>query len=114
MPFINTKVTVPVSKEKELAIKAAFGKAITAIRGKSEAWLMVCIEDNCRMYFRGEGDLPCAFIEVKLYGKASGEEYELLTEKLSDIISRNLNINSDRIYIKYDETAYWGFNGHNF
>ena len=40
MPFINTKTTAKIDKEKEIAIKEEFGKAIELIRGKSERWLM--------------------------------------------------------------------------
>ena len=44
MPFINVKTNQAVSKEQQTAIKAGLGKAITALPGKSEQWLMVGIE----------------------------------------------------------------------
>lgn len=44
MPFINVKTNTAVPADKEKAIKSALGQAITAIPGKSEAWLMVGIE----------------------------------------------------------------------
>ena len=114
MPFINTKVNIPITAEKEIIIKKKLGEAITARRGKSESWLMVNFEDNSRLYFRGDGETPSAFIEVKLYGKASEDEYENLTGKITDIISSELNIDKTQIYIKYEEIVYWGYNGHNF
>ena len=76
MPFINVKVNTEVSTDKETEIKTALGSAISCIRGKSEAWLMVGIEDKCRLYFRGDGQTPAAFVEVKIYGSASRNEYE--------------------------------------
>ncbi len=112
MPFINTKVNTAITKEQELTLKTEFGKAISLIR-KSEAWLMLNFEDNCRLYFRGE-DSPAAIAEVKLYGRASASDYDALTAKLTEILSDTLGILPDRIYVKYDEIQTWGMNGSNF
>lgn len=114
MPFINTKVSTKISRENELKLKERFGKAISLLRGKSEAWLMLNFEDECRMYFQGDGEQPCAFIEVKIYGRQSADEYDALTAELSEIVSQVLGINKGKIYVKYEEIAHWGFNGHNF
>ena len=114
MPFINTKVNIPISSEQEEMLKSKLGKAISIIPGKSERWLMLNFEDKCRMYFRGNADLPMAFIEVKIFGGAGGNEYEKLTATITEIISDVLKIAPDQIYIKYEEVMYWGYNGHNF
>ncbi len=114
MPFINTKVNISVSEKQETEIKTALGKAISLIRGKSENWLMLNFEDNCRLYFRGDKTMPSAFIEVKIYGSASAKEYDDLTTKITEIISSVLNIQSSQIYVKYEEVEYWGYSGHNF
>ena len=37
MPVIHTHVSVPTTPEQREALKAAYGKAITAVPGKSEA-----------------------------------------------------------------------------
>ena len=68
MPFINSKVSVSISQEKEEELKTRLGQAIALIPGKSEAWLMTGFEDNCHLYFRGDNSQPTAFIEVKVYG----------------------------------------------
>ncbi len=114
MPFINTKTNVTITPDNEISIKTKLGQAISIIRGKSEGWLMLNFEDNSRLYFRGDGDTPSAFIEVKIYGAASSDEYEALTEKITEIISSELNISPSQIYIKYEEVTYWGYGGHNF
>ena len=113
MPFINSKVNVKVPAEKELEIKSALGQAISCIRGKSEAWLMVCIEPEQKLYFQGN-DSPAAFVEVKIYGSAGRAEYDALTAKITSIINSSLDIAPGRIYVKYEEVENWGFNGHNF
>ena len=75
---------------------------------------MLNFEDNSRLYFRGDGDTPCAFIEVKIYGSASSQEYNDLTDKITEIISSELDISPSQIYVKYEEVEYWGYSGHNF
>ena len=114
MPFINTKTNVSIPQDKELSIKQQLGQAITLIRGKSESWLMVNFEENSHLYFAGDGNTPCAFVEIKIYGSASPQEYDALTEKITEIISVELNITKNRIYTKDEEIVYCGYNGHNF
>lgn len=114
MPFIQTKVNVKVSKEKEEAIKSKLGKAIELLPGKSESWLMLSFEEDCTLYFKGKEDQPIAFVEVKLFGKAGKDAYDRLTAAISDILHQELGISPDHVYVKYEEVPYWGWNGHNF
>ena len=44
MPFIDSKITVPVTSELKEEIKSELGKLITTL-GKSETYLMVGIEE---------------------------------------------------------------------
>ncbi len=112
MPFINTKTNVKITKEKEVAIKARLGKAIELIKGKSESWLMVGFEPECSLYFRGSDKQSIAFVEVKIYGKASRSDCDKLTAAITEILSDELEI--EQIYVKYEEVAVWGYNGSNF
>ena len=113
MPYIATSTNVSVSGRKKESIKERMGKAIELIPGKSEGWLMLSFRDNVSMFFKGE-DEPCAICQVKLFGSASEENYAALTEELTDIISDELDIDPDRIYITYEEIGVWGWNGGNF
>ena len=113
MPYISTTTNVKISTDSEAKIRAALGKAIEAIRGKSEKWLMLSFNDGVRMAFRGD-TAPTAMIEVEIFGSASSEEYANLTAKITDIISGELSIPADRIYVKYEEIDTWGWSGENF
>lgn len=112
MPYINTRTNVAISKEQETEIKARFGEAVLCL-GKNERYLMVCMEENCRLYFDGNQE-PAAFVEVRLFGCADAEEYDAMTEEVTDIISGVLGIPADRIYVQYQEVPHWGWNGVNF
>ncbi len=112
MPLITTKVSTEISKEKEIALKTQFGKAIELI-GKTENWLMVDFQDNRHLYFKGD-DAPSAIVEVDLLGKATDSGYDALTKKITEIVSDELGIQKDRIYVNYSEFAHWGYSGMNF
>ena len=113
MPFINTKTSVEITSEQETLLKEKMGEAIRHI-GKSESWLMLNFDDNCRMYFKGKNKEPMAMVEIALFGKASDSQYDALTEELTKEIASILNISPANIYIKYEEVEHWGYNGFNF
>lgn len=114
MPCILTKTNASISPEQETALKTKLGKAITLIPGKSENWLMLSFEDNCRMYFQGESKDAVAFVEVKLFGRGSGDAYDKLTAAITAALNEVLHIGPSKVYVKYEETAHWGWNGNNF
>ena len=113
MPFIHTRVNRPISQEQEKALSQQLGQAVSLL-GKSENWLMLQFEDNCRLYFKGDSRKPLAFVNVKLYGHAEREAYERMTGKVTEILNGVLSIPSDGVYVEYEETDHWGWQGSNF
>jgi phenylpyruvate tautomerase PptA (4-oxalocrotonate tautomerase family) len=113
MPYIETKTNVTITKEQEIALKTAFGKAIGIIPGKTEQWLMLGFSDSHRMWFAGE-DAPCVLLEVELLGSTTSEVYDALSAELTKIVSETLAVPPSGIYIKYEEIGHWGWNGGNF
>ena len=114
MPYIHTKVSKEISPEQEKSLKTQLGEAISLLPGKSEQWLMLDFEQQCHMYFQGNQNNPCAMVEVKVFGGFTGEQYEALTEKISQIFHQVLGIQPSRIYVTYSEFEHWGWNGSNF
>ncbi len=114
MPFINTKVNVEISDEKEKELKERLGKAIEIIPGKSEQWLMLGFEDNVRLYFRGDNNCKIAFVEVKVFGNENKNAFNALTGEICKIYNEVLDIDPDKVYVKYEAVANWGWNGSNF
>ena len=113
MPFINVKTNTPVSKDKETALKSALGKAISIIPGKSESWLMVEIEPERKLYFKGT-DAPAAMVSVSVCGSADSASFNKLTDSICTLINSELGIDTARTYVKYEATKDWGWNGSNF
>ena len=114
MPFIDSKITVPVTPEKKESIKTKLGQAISLIPGKSENWLMTGFEDNYHLYFRGDNSQPMAFVEVKVFGQENPAAFEKMTAEITKIFGEVLGIAGDHIYIKYEAVSNWGWNGGNF
>ena len=114
MPYINLKTTKTVSAEECEALKVAFGKAIESFPGKSEAWLMVGIEDGAKLWFKGDASKDSAIVDVDLLGDVNEEASEKMTSVVCDILERELGVGADRVYVKYTGYKHWGWNGGNF
>ena len=114
MPFIDTKLNFSISKERETALKAKLGEAISLLPGKSERWLMLNFQENCRLWFAGKNDAPMAMVEVEIFGKASPADCDALTARICDLFAAELGIAPDHVYINYTFSTAWGWNGSNF
>jgi len=114
MPYINVSVSVPVSKTGAENFKSDMGKAIGVFPGKTEQWLMVCIEENSKMWFAGTNEQPTAYAEVSLFGRVDAAAAEKMTAKICESMQRNLGVPPERVYVKYESADLWGFNGTNF
>ncbi len=114
MPFIDSKVSVAISKEQEVELKSRLGAAISLIPGKSENWLMLAIEGDIPMYFRGDDSAPVVFADVKIFGNASSDVYSRMTAEMTKIYGDLLGVSPDHMYIRYFGSADWGWNGSNF
>lgn len=113
MPYIETKLSTPLTKEKETVLKNALGKLIENFPGKTESWLMLNFADNCRMYFKGS-DEPCAMVTISIFGKGSASAYDKMTADVCELMAKETGISPSRIYVKYEEVSHWGWNGTNF
>ncbi len=113
MPFIQTRVNRPIGQEQEKELARRFGQAVSAL-GKSENWLMLQFEDNCRLYFKGDSRKALAFVNVKLYGAAGKEAYQSMTAQVTEILQEVLSVPADGVYVEYEETDHWGWQGSNF
>lgn len=113
MPFIDSKITVPVTPEKKEAIKSKLGQSISLL-SKSETYLMVGFEDNYDLYMGGEKLEKGAYVSVSLFGEASSAAYEKMTGEICDILADELQIPGDKVYVTYHGVNDWGWNGRNF
>ncbi|MGM9877402.1 MAG: phenylpyruvate tautomerase MIF-related protein [Bacilli bacterium] len=111
MPYIKTSTNVKIEEEKLNTIKSKMGQAIK-LMGKAEDWLMLEFNDDIKMYFRGNCDNPIAFLDVRVLGSVNNSNE--MTHELTNIISNELGISPNNIYISYQGYSDWGYNGSNF
>jgi phenylpyruvate tautomerase PptA (4-oxalocrotonate tautomerase family) len=114
MPYINVKVSSSLNDEKIEQIKTRLGKAISLFPGKSEAYLMVNIEDNCNLYFKGNNSAPTSFTEVAILGSANKTDCENVTAEICNILEEIADVPPDRSYVKFEYSDKWGYNGFMF
>jgi len=114
MPYIKTTTSKKIDDSTKESLKNKMGQAIALIPGKSESWLMLAFEDNISMAFKGNLNDDFAFIDVSIFGSASDAAYDRLTGALCTIVNEELQIPLSNIYVKYEESDHWGWNGSNF
>lgn len=113
MPFIDSKITVPVAPEKKESIKTKLGQAISLL-GKTENYLMVGFEDSYDLYLGGKKLEKGAFVSVSLYGNAPSSAYDQMTGEICSILADELDIPGSNVYVTYQGIKDWGWNGGNF
>lgn len=114
MPFIISRVNVPISREQEIELKTRLGKAIELVPGKSEDYLLLGFEENCRLWLRGDDSEPIAYIEANIFGNEGHSGYDSFTAEITRIFHEVLVIAPDHIYINYTDIPDWGAGGRNF
>ena len=115
MPCIQVKTNVKTDTKSAENIKKALGRAISCFPGKSEQWLLVSIQDDCTMFFGGQGEKPVAMVEVDILGSAIDKEGSVkITEMVTKALNENLGLAKDDMYIRYRASEDWGWNGTNF
>ena len=113
MPFIDSKVTVKITDKQKEAIKSELGRLITTLN-KSETYLMVGIEDSYDLWLGGKKLDKGAYVAVSLYGDAPKELYDKLTGQICALLSDQLGIPGNAVYVTYHPVSDWGWNGQNF
>jgi phenylpyruvate tautomerase PptA (4-oxalocrotonate tautomerase family) len=110
MPYIEVKTNAPMTEQTSSRVKSKLGEAISIVAGKSENWLMTSFTGWVDMSFGGTNK-RCAMVEVAMYGGGRREECNALCAKVTEVISNELGISPDRIYVKFEMAENWGWNG---
>ena len=55
-----------------------------------------------------------AYVSVSLFGQASPSAYSEMTKVICDILSEELSIPGNQVYVTYHGVNDWGWNGANF
>lgn len=113
MPYIEAKISLPLSGEQKESLKTGFGKTMSLI-GKNEAFLMVNIEDNKDLWFAGEKIEKGAYVSLSLLGNSTSENYQKVTKAVCALLEDKLGIDPKGVYVTYHPVSDWGWNRGNF
>ena len=111
MPFIMSKVNVPVDAAQEVKLKSRLGKAIELLPGLSEKYLLAGFESDCHFYLRGDKNQPVAYVEVSVFGNEIHFGYEKFSVAVTEIFVDVLNIPPLNVYIKFSDLDCWSGGG---
>lgn len=82
---------------------------ISLIPGKSENWLMVDIEGDKNLYFKGDKNTPAIFIDFKILGSLDKSMCKKLSEVMCKKIGDILGVAPINIFICFMGTENWGW-----
>ncbi|GHU96769.1 hypothetical protein FACS189483_00670 [Spirochaetia bacterium] len=110
MPYIAVNTSEQLSAAKKETLKAALGRLIAIIPGKSEDALMVDLADGKTMYMGGAA-VPCAYIDLRVYTKTDPEAKKQFTKETFALLERELGIKPENQYLTIYEADHWGYDG---
>ncbi len=110
MPYIGVSTSKVLTEVQKDELKAALGRKIEVLPGKTEAKLMIDISDGHTMYLAGE-KRELAFLDVRCYGSTEFENKKAFTEAVFDVVQQTTGLPEDGIYLTYGEFSTWGMMG---
>ena len=110
MPFITFTTTKTLTLNQEKALKSSAGKLISILPNKKEENLMIHIEDNQVMYFKGK-EIDCMKIECQLFHEIEYTYKKKFVEKLMKEVEEITKIPVCQQYMSIEEYDHWGKNG---
>ena len=110
MPLIRISTSEEIKDKKEFISKSA--EFISELTNKPIKFVMVILEDNLDMYFL-ESESYCCYVDIKSIGSLRPSD---MAKKVSDFISREIQIPSNKIYINFEDVSptNWAWNGKTF
>jgi len=114
MPYLLIRTNESVAGDKRQQLLAKGSKVVAEALGKAERYVMVSLECEVPMLFGAKSE-PCAYLELKSIG-LPGDHTAALSLSLCGLITEELGIPTDRIYIEFADAPrhMWGWNGATF
>ena len=110
MPYVAINTSEKLSGAQKEKIKAELGRLITIIPTKTEAGTLVDFSDS-RTIYKGGQNVSGAFIDIRLFHKADFESKKKFTEETFEMLSRELGLKKENMYLSISEFENWGTAG---
>ena len=110
MPYIVINTVRELDLEKKEKIKAALGRLMSIIPTKAEANLLIDFSGG-HTFYKGGVQVEGAYIDLKLYGKSDFEPKKQYTAEVFSLLSQELGLTKEYMYLTIQEYETWGSNG---
>ena len=110
MPYVAIKTTADLSANQMEKIKSELGRLMSIIPTKTEAGLLIDFSGGHSFYKAGV-KVDGAFIDVRLYRKSEFEPKKQYTAEVFNLLSGELGIKKENMYLNISEHENWGSNG---
>ncbi len=110
MPYVHLNISKPLAAPVKKELAAALGTLISILPTKSERGLMIRIDDDCGMYFRG-AEADCAYVDIRLYMTSAFDKKGEFARAFLEAIHRIAGIETDSIYMSFLEYGNWVVGG---
>ena len=114
MPYLSIQTNQSIDDSKIQTLLKKVSHTVAEILGKPESYVMVAIEASTPMSFAGNNE-PTAYVQLKSLGLPESSTSDF-SNSICSLVSNELNISTDRIYIEFSGPArhMWGWNNDTF
>lgn len=113
MPFIDLKISVPVTDEQKEKIVEQLGKDIS-IMNKLPAHLMIGINDKYALWMGGKKAEKGAYVSFAGFGDVDSELSKKMSVAVNDMLTKELGLDGKQVFITYVGIHNWAWDGKNF
>lgn len=110
MPYIRMATSEILTAAQKDDFKSGLAEIIGLIPGKTEAALMVEVDDGLTMYFKGE-KRGLAYLDAKFSGDTEFEHKKQFTEAACALAQKVCGLPQDAVYLTYSVFSEWGTKG---
>ena len=110
MPYIRMATSRELSMGRKEEFKSGLAEIIGLIPGKTEAALMIEIDDGLTMFFQGE-KRDLAYLDAKFSGDTEFGHKKQFTEAVCALAQKVCNLPQNAVYLTYSVFNEWGTGG---
>lgn len=107
MPYVQVRISLPLTDEQIEKLAAEALNSITLITGKTAAVTMAEVIPSCKLYFGTVDSGPCAIVDVAYSNSPDPAELKAYSENYCKVLSEITGIKMERIYIKHCANPEW-------
>ena len=109
MPYIEAKFTMPLDETKKNSLCEKIENAVAGNFRKPKSFVMTEIHDNIPLRMGGTPMKKGVYISIKLFGATTKGVCSVCTGEISNMLKKELDIDSKNIYITYHPVEFWGW-----